>query len=316
MTQLASDNNVIFGTGPLGLAVMDELVAQGKQVTLVNRSGKAPETLPGGVKLVAGDATNPDSVAALCAGADVVFQCAQPSYHRWPEAFPPMIAGLIAGIGRTNARLVVGDNLYMYGPTDGRPIHEDLPYAATGRKGRTRAQMAQRLLEAHQFGQLQVTIGRASDFFGPRVRDSAVGEMVFGAALAGKTVNLLGDPDAPHTYSYIRDFARGLVVLSEHAQALGRAWHVPSAQTLTTREFVNLIGAELGREVKLRAAGGFMVSLLGLFNPDLREMKEMLYEFEEPFIVDHSQFLQAFGADAPQPTPHRQAIQETLAWYR
>ncbi len=313
MTTLKSDKNIIFGTGPLGLAVMDELVQRGREVTLVNRSGKAPETLPAGVTIVAGDATNADSVAALSADADVVFQCAQPPYHRWPEEFPPIISGLIAGIGRTQARLVVGDNLYMYGPTGGKPIQEGLPYAATGRKGRARAELAQQLRDAHAAGQIQVTIGRASDFYGPRVLDSAVGEMVFGAALAGKTVNLLGNLDVPHTYTYIRDFAWGLVELSEQEAAFGRAWHVPSAETLTTRQFLDMVGAEVGKPLKTRAAGRIMVSFLGLFSPTLREFKEMMYEFEEPYIVDHSQFAATFGAS---PTPHVEAVQDTIAWYK
>ncbi|MEZ4516613.1 MAG: NAD(P)H-binding protein [Chloroflexota bacterium] len=81
--QLQSDNNIVFGTGPLGLSVMEELVSRGREVTLVNRHGVVDELLPDGVKIVRGDATNPDEVAAICAGADVVFQCAQ----------PPMISG-------------------------------------------------------------------------------------------------------------------------------------------------------------------------------------------------------------------------------
>lgn len=319
MTILKSEQNVILGTGPLGLAVMDELVTRGRQVTLVNRRGQVTESLPSGIKVVAGDVTNPDDVARLCVGADVVFQCAQPHYDEWPEKFPPIIAGIINGVSRTKARLVVGDNLYMYGPTGGIPIHEDLPYAAHGRKGRTRALLAQKLLDAHAAGQIQATLGRASDFYGPRVRDSAAGELVFAAALAGKAINVLGDPDLPHTYTFIRDFARALVTLSERPEAFGRAWHVPSAETVTTRQFVALVGEAVSggsrpaRPLKIRPAGKFMVSLLGLFNANLREFKEMMYEFEEPYIVDHSQYQAAFGSET---TPHEAAIAETAAWYR
>lgn len=319
MVILKSERNVILGTGPLGLAVMDELAARGRQVTLVNRRGQVAEPLPAGVKIVSGDVTNPDDVARLCVGADVVFQCAQPHYNEWPEKFPPIINGIIGGLSRTAARLVVGDNLYMYGPTGGAPIHEDLPYAANGRKGRTRALLAQQLLDAHAAGQIQVTIGRASDFYGPRVTDSAAGEMVFAAALAGKAINVLGDPDQPHTYTFIRDFARALVALSEQSQAFGRAWHVPSAPAVTTRAFVALVGEAVSdgsrrqRPLKIRPAGKFIVSLMGLFNANLREFKEMMYEFEEPYVVDHSQYQAIFGNGA---TPHEAAIAETVAWYR
>lgn len=313
MTSWQSEQNVIFGTGPLGLAVMDELAVRGRRVTLVNRSGRVGESLPAGVMAVRGDATNPDDVARLCAAADVVFQCAQPPYHQWPQQFPPIINGLIEGVSRTAARLVVGDNLYMYGPTGGAPIHEDLPYAANGHKGRTRAMLAEQLLAAHENGRLPVTLGRASDFYGPRVRDSAMGAIVFAAALDGKPINVLGDPDQPHTYTYIRDFARALVTLSERREAFGRAWHVPSAEIISTRQFVQRVGEVVERPLKLRPAGKLIVSLLGLFNPAMREFKEMMYEFEEPYIVDHSQYAATFGSDV---TPHVEAIAETVVWYR
>ncbi|MEZ4641131.1 MAG: NAD-dependent epimerase/dehydratase family protein, partial [Chloroflexota bacterium] len=182
--------HVILGTGQLGLAIMDELVAAGLPVKLVNRSGRVNEPLPAGVILETADATHSDEVARVTAGADVVFFCVQPAYHQWPEKFPPLAASIIEGVSRSGASLVFGDNLYMYGLTNGQPIHEDLPYAAETRKGNTRAQVANMLLAAHKAGKIKVTIGRASDFYGPRVTDSMAGAMLFEAALQGKTVNL------------------------------------------------------------------------------------------------------------------------------
>ncbi len=313
MTQLHAQKNVIFGTGPLGLAVMDELISRGRSVTLVNRSGRVDEPLPAGVTIQAGDARDPAQVAAAVAGADVVFHCAQPSYHEWPEKFPPITNGILAGVSGTGARLVMGDNLYMYGQTGGQPVKESLAYAATGHKGRCRAEMAQTVLAAHERGDVQATLGRASDFYGPRVLGSAVGEMFFGPALVGESVNVLGNPDLPHTYTYIRDFARGLVTLSEHEEAFGRAWHVPSGPTTSTREFAQMVGEQVGQPVKLRTAGPFMVSVLGLFSPDVREMREMLYEFTEPFVVDDSDFRAAFPSEV---TAHNTAIAETVSWFR
>lgn len=310
---LNCENNVVLGTGPVGLAVMDELVARGRQVILVNRSGRVDETLPTGVQIVAGDVTDPDFVAQIASGADVVFHCAQPGYANWPALFPPINNGILEGVARTHARLVVTDNLYMYGPTNGAPLREDLPYAATGPKGRTRAEMATQFLDAHHNGRIQVTIGRASDFYGPRVLGSAVGEVIFEPALQGKTANALGNPDLPHTYTYIKDFARALVTLSEYAEAFGQAWHVPSAPAISTRAFVDLVAAEVGQPVKLRTAGKLTLTVLGVFVPEMREFKEMLYEFDEPFVVDHGRYRQQFGNGV---TPHAIAIGETVAWYR
>lgn len=311
--QLRSEKNVVYGTGPLGLSVMEQLVARGRQVTLVNRSGTLDEILPAGVRLVKGDATNPADVAAICADADVVFQCAQPEYYEWPEKFPPIMRGVVAGVAQTGARLVMADNLYMYGPTHGQPVREDLPYAAKGPKGRTRAEMAQMVLDAHNAGRLQATIGRASDFYGPRVQGSAVGDIFFEPALKGSSINVMGDPDLPHTYTYIHDFARALVTLSEHEAAFGRAWHVASAETISTREFADLVAAEVGQPVKLRPAGKVMLAVAGLFVKEIREFREMAYEFAEPFVMDDSQYRQAFGNGT---TPHREAIRATVDWYK
>ncbi|MCA9980820.1 MAG: NAD-dependent epimerase/dehydratase family protein [Anaerolineales bacterium] len=304
---------VVFGTGPLGLAVMEELVARGRTVRMVNRRGRVDEALPAGVSVVAADATDAEQVARVCADTAVVFHCAQPGYTSWPTQFPPITTGILEGVAQTNAKLVFGDNLYMYGSTDGQPVHEGLPYAATGHKGRTRAEMAKQLLAAHEHGRVQVTIGRASDFYGPRVLGSAVGDIVFAAALAGKTVNVLGRPELPHTFTYIKDFAWGLVTLSEHDEAYGRAWHVPSAPTISTNDFLKLVEEAVGQPLKSRAGGKLMLTLLGLFVPEMREMKEIFYEFDEPYVVDHTQFATAFGQNA---TPHKQAIAETVAWYR
>ncbi len=304
---------VILGTGQLGLAIMDELAARGLPVTLVNRSGTVAETLPNGVAVTATDLYDPENVRAACAGADVVFLCAQPAYTEWPEKFPPLIDSVLAGLYESGTTLIFGDNLYMYGPTGGAPISEDLPYAATGHKGKTRALIAEQLLNAHTPGKLNVVIGRASDFFGPRVTDSAVGDLLFAAAMEGKTVNLLGDIDLPHTYTYIRDFARALITLAEAPEAYGQAWHVPNAPTQSTRDFVEQVETQIGRPVKIRTAGKSTLTMLGWFNPMLREMKEMYYEFSEPYIVDDSKYRAAFGDGA---TAHEEAIQATVAWYR
>ncbi len=305
--------HVILGTGQLGLAIMDELVAAGKPVKLVNRSGRINEPLPAGVILETADAAHPDDVARVTAGADVVFFCVQPAYHQWPEKFPPLASSIIEGVSRSGARLVFGDNLYMYGPTAGQPLHEGLPYAAKTRKGKARAQVANLLLAAHEAGKLHVTIGRASDFYGPRVTSSMAGAMLFEAALAGKTVNLTGDLNLPHTITYIRDFARALVTLSEHEMAYGRTWHVPSAETLSQSQFIRLVEAEIDRPIKVRTAGTWVLRLVGLFNPAAGEVVEMMYEFNEPFVVDHSQYAAVFGTHV---TPHQQAIRETVAWYQ
>ena len=303
--------HVIFGTGPVGLAVMDELLHRGRQVRLVNRSGRA--AAPTGVPIVAGDATDLAFTRQVCAGAAVVYQCTNPPYTEWAERFPPLQAGVLAGAAAAGAKLVSMENVYMYGATGGKPLVESLPYAAQTRKGKVRAEMAEALLAAHQQGTVRVAIARAADFFGPRVRVSAMAERVFPAALAGKAVQVLGNPDLPHTYSYMPDIGKALVILGEAEQALGQVWHIPSSATVTTRQFLQMVGEAIGKPVRVQTAPKLLLQLLGLFNADLREVLEMIYQFEEPFIIDGSKFTQAFGQQA---TPLPAAIQATVEWWR
>ena len=303
--------HVVFGTGPLGRAVIRELVAQSKQVRVVNRSGQLADA-PASIEVAAGNATNPASVRTLCQGAAVAYHCAQPGYTHWPKDFPPITNGIIEGLSGTDTKLVFGDNLYMYGPVSGL-ITENLPYRADGHKGRTRVLMANMVLEAHKNGKIRATIGRGSSFYGPYVRDSTVGEIVFGAALSGKAVTMLGNPTLPHTYTFINDFGKALVTLGTHDEALGQAWHVPNIATTTTRDFVELVFKEVGKSVKASTVSRPMVMLASLFNANIRETKEMLYEFEEPYIVDSSKYEHAFGNHA---TSYEDGIRQTVQWYR
>ncbi|MFP4321990.1 MAG: NAD-dependent epimerase/dehydratase family protein, partial [Anaerolineales bacterium] len=163
----SQSTHVIFGTGPLGQSVMRALLAQGETVRMVNRSGHAE--LPQQVELVAGDSSNPSQARDLAADAKVVYQCAMPPYDQWPDLFPALHGAILDAAAAANAVFVFGDNLYMYGDTNGAPLHEGLPYNAQTRKGRVRAELAEATLQAHADGRVRAVLARGADFFGPGV---------------------------------------------------------------------------------------------------------------------------------------------------
>ena len=308
-----SDGNqlyVVFGKGPLGYAVAEELLNRGKKVKMISRSGEGD--FPKGVIPVQADASDPEATREACKNVKIVFHCACPAYTLWPELFPAITYGIMEGASSAEAKLVYGDNLYMYGQVEG-PITEDLPYKALGPKGKTRAAMANKLLQTHKEGKVKVAIGRASDFFGPRVTTSVMGERVFKPAIEGKGISLLGRIDQDHTYTYIKDFAKGLVILSENENAFGEVWHIPSAETITTKKFLNLVFKETETFPSVKTAPKFIVNLISLFNPIIKELKEVLPEYDLPYKVDHSKFRRTFGNHS---TPHEIAIRETVNWYR
>ncbi len=305
---MTSQLHVIIGSGPLGQWTARSLREQGHRVRMVNRSGASPFA-PADVEIVRGDATDATTVAQLSAGATTIYQCAQPAYHRWSQEFPALQAAIVAGAAASGAKLVVAENLYIYGDPQDKPLREDTPYAAHTRKGRVRQQMTETLFAAHQAGQIRAASARGSDFFGPYDMISA--ELVYRDALAAKTINMVGRLDQPHTFTYVADFGRTLATLGTNDAALGRAWHVPSASPVTQRDYLDAIGAVIGKPLQARTAGALLLRALGLFNPSAGEMVEMLYEFERPFVMDSSDFSRTFGIVH---TPLDVAIRETIAW--
>jgi nucleoside-diphosphate-sugar epimerase len=306
--------HVVFGTGAIGLAVHDALRRRGETVRLINRSGHA--AVPGDVEVVGGDARDPVFATAVTRGAAVVYQTLNPPYTEWTAQFPRLQAGVLAAAEATGARLVSMENVYMYGRPAGRTLTEDRGYDAHTTKGQLRGRMAGELLAAYDAGRVEVAIGRASDYFGPRGgAQSNLGDRVFPAALADRTATVLGDPDQPHTYTYIPDIGEGLAVLGEHPDAPGQVWHLPNdPDTRTTRELVDAVYRQAGRPAgKLRALPPLLLRALGVVNPTMRELVEMQYQFAEPFVVDSSKIADKLGVHA---TVLEQALADTLQTYR
>jgi nucleoside-diphosphate-sugar epimerase len=308
---MSEDRHVVFGAGQVGSTLAVHLAGLGIAVRVVSRH--RPPALAGG-DWRAADASDPEAAADAAKGAAVVYQCLNAPYTQWPERFPPLQRGVLAAAERNGALLVALENLYGYGPTGGRPMTEDLPLAATTVKGRTRAAMTAELLAAAEAGRVRIAIGRASDFFGPGVtRGSVLGERVFGNALAGKRADFIGDPDLPHTYSYVPDIAAGLATLGTDARAAGQVWHLPGAPTVTTRALLDLLAREAGHPVAVRSVPKLALRALGLINPMLRGLAETAYQFDEPFVLDTSKYEAVFGAAG---TPLAAAVAATVAWYR
>ncbi|HSA53917.1 MAG TPA: NAD-dependent epimerase/dehydratase family protein [Yinghuangia sp.] len=298
---------VLGATGAIGSAVIAELTARGHSVRAVSRNA------PAGSRGFPADIGTIEGSTAACAGAEVVYQCAQPKYERWAQEFPDLTRTVLAGVEAAGAKLVMADNLYVYGPVD-TPMTEDMPHVATNPKGRARAEVDRLILDAHQAGRIRATLGRASDYYGPGGVNTTIGPTVFAAALAGKTARWVGDLDQPHTVAYLPDIAAGLVTLGERPEADGRAWHLPAAEPITGRDFLGLVWSTAGGKPKIAGLGRTTQRLLGLVNPVVRELGETWYQRDRPFIADDSAFREAFGPVGT--TAHAEGIAATLDWYR
>lgn len=300
--------HVVLGAGAVGRAVVDALVSRGIDARVVTRSG----TQVSGSLSVSVDVRDTERLATALAGADVVYQASQPEYHRWPEEFPALQESVVKAVQRSGSTLVVVENLYGYGPV-GVPMTESLPLVSTGRKGKVRADMWRALEAESDAGRLKVTAGRASDFFGPFAGGSAVGDRYFPPLIAGKKAEVMGDLDALHSYTFVGDFGEALVRLGLDDRSLGRAWHVPNAPAVTNRKFLESAAAIAGVQPQSKKLGRTMMRIGGVFVPAARELPEMLYEFDNDFVVDHSAYAAIFGDHA---TPLAESLATTVEWWR
>ena len=341
----ASGSHVVVGAGVIGGRVARLLAERGERVLLVSRSGSGPAVSarggsapavsarggsapvvsarggsgPAGITCVAADAADAAAMARLTGGAAAIYNCVNPSYHRWPADWPPIAASMLAAAERGGSVLVTLSNLYGYGPASrslgsasydrSHPMTEATPLAATGRKGRVHARVWQDALAAHQAGRVRAAEVRGSAFVGPGAV-SALGERVVGRIRAGKSVSMLGSADRPHTWSFTEDVARMLVVAGTDPRAWGRAWHVPSPEPRSQRQVIEDFAAAAGSgPTRVSAIPTAVVYAMGLAWPLMRELRETEYQFRHDFIVDSSAAQETFGL---APTPWDEIVAATL----
>jgi nucleoside-diphosphate-sugar epimerase len=294
--------HVIVGSGPIGGSVARLLADRGESVRLITRSGSGPEH--DRVERVAADASDGRRLTELTAGAEVLYNCANPKYTEWAQKWFPMNDAMIAAAKAAGAVYAITGNLYAYGPQPGGYMREDSPLAAAGRKGKIRLKMWRDALASG----VRTVEARGSDYVGA----GAVGIFSFAllpAIAKGRTAWVPANPDVPHSFTYTGDMARTLVTLARDERAWGKAWHVPTAEPITIREvadrYCDLIGAP---RLTVHKIPRWANHAAGRFHPMLRETAEMDYQFYFPFHLDSTLTEQTFGLT---PTPIEVGLRET-----
>ncbi|MBO0608864.1 NAD-dependent epimerase/dehydratase family protein [Myceligenerans salitolerans] len=303
----STDRHLVVGAGPVGRHVAQQLTARGSRVVVATRSGR--DTGIAGVEHVAVDAADTDALSSVADGAAVLYNCVNPGdYTQWDRAWPPLAASLLTAVERTGAVYAITGNLYPYGPVDG-PMTEDLPDAATDHKGRLRARLWADALAAHRARRIRAVEVRGSDYVGPGIGGNGHISRVVPAALRGRTVTMMGRTDQPHTFTDVRDVARTLVAAADDPEAHGRTWHVPSNAPRTQREALTDVLAAAGQPpVRVRELRGPALALLGSVSPMMRELRELIYQFERPYVLDDSAARKRFGIE---PTPWDEVCRRT-----
>lgn len=301
---------IVLGAGAVGQATAQELAGAGHEVRIVSRSGRGPERA--GIHPVAADVTDAGRLTAVSEGADSIVNALNPAqYWKWEQLWPPMAAAILTAAERSGAGLVTVSNLYLYGEVTA-PMTEDSAIAPNGPKGALRAQMWRDALALHEAGRIRATELRASDYVGPGVgAQSFLNSYVIRPAISGRTPWLvMGRPDAPHTWTDVRDTGRLAATLATDDRAWGQAGHVPSAEP-RTMAVVAEQAARLAGQAPRRPHGiprGVLTSL-GLVVPLMRELRETRHQFARAFVLDASVTERTFGLAA---TPWDQTLRETV----
>ena len=307
--------HVVFGAaGALGAAIVQNLSQQNKAVRAVVRDdGQARKVLPSSAEIVVADASKPDSIKPAFQNASVIYHCVNVSYDKWTEVMPLVTGNILEGAIETQANVVFPGNVYVYGRFQRVPATEDHALAATSKKGKLRIALERKLMDAHSDGKVKVVIPRFPDYYGPNVTNKLM-KSIFMAALSGKKARWVGNLDVRHDLVFIEDAAAACIKLGETASAYGEVWHVPGAGSITGREFIDMAFRAAGNKSNIELLSGRWIRVAGLINSDAREMIELMYEFEEPLVLDGSKFSTKFPLF--KYTSHEEGIRKTINWFR
>lgn len=275
---------------------------------------RQPAITPGAAEHRSTDLTKHEQTLAAVSGSEVVFLLVGLKYdHKvWAEQWPRIIDNVVDACKRGGAGLIFFDNVYMYGKVHGA-MTEDTPYRPTSKKGEIRARIASSIVNEWKSGELRAMIARSADFYGPGAKNGIGNTLVLDPMSKGQTPMCLVSDALPHSETYVPDAAEALLTLAGTSSAWNQTWHLPTApHPLTGREFILAAAEAMKRPPKYRVLSRPMIKFAGLFNPTIREVQEMLYQNDSPYIFDSTKYARAFGFGG---TPYADGIRQSAAFY-
>lgn len=279
---------VLGGSGAIGQAVIKALQTKNVQIRAVEKS-KAVD----GVDTINADLLNESEANKALNGASHVYLCVGLPYRTevWQRDWPKLMRSIINACAKNNAKLIFFDNIYMYGPAPlPTNFDEKTQQKPSTHKGKARKQTADILLAAHATGRVKALIGRSADFYGPKAVNSPFYISFLERMLQGKNPQVISKKGVPHTYAYTVDNGKALVELALDDTAYGQVWHLPVGEPIDVDSIVNLMSKSMGTSYKASYLPRPILGLLSIFIPPLKEMREMLYQFDNPYIMSDKKF--------------------------
>jgi nucleoside-diphosphate-sugar epimerase len=302
---------ILGAGGAIGTELVRELARARQPVRLVARNPKPVE----GAEAVSANISNLDQTIEAVSGSTVVQLLVGLKYDLkvWRELWPRIMNNAIEACKRAKAKLIFFDNVYMYGKVSGR-MTEETPFNPCSKKGEIRAQIATTLLDEAKAGKLKAMIVRSADFYGPQARTSVPNILVFDKFAKGATASWLVNDSVPHSYTYTPDAAKSLALLADAESAWNQTWHIPTASNpLAGRDFIPMVAKEFGVAPKYRVLSRPLIRVAGLFDSDIRESYEMLYQSDSEYLFDSTKFSKAFNFE---PTSYAEGIRRTVSAYK
>lgn len=302
---------ILGAGGVIGIELAKALPAYTSSIRLVSRN---PKKVNDTDQTFNADLTNKEEVLKAVEGSDVVYLTAGFPYNTklWEETWPDVMKNTILACKKAKAKLVFFDNIYMYDPAFIGSMDENTAINPSSKKGKVRMQIAQMILDEIEKGELTALIARSADFYGPSIQDKSVlVEMVFKPLSQNKKVNWFGKLDAKHSFTYTPDAGKATALLGNTEEAYNQVWHLPTASDpYTGKQWIDAIAGAMGKEAKIQLAPKWLVRILGLFNPIMKEFVEMFYQYDRDYVFLSTKFESKFNQKA---SPYEKGIKEIIS---
>ncbi len=301
---------ILGAGGAIGNELAKALTKYTDKIRLVSRR---PKKVNPADELFSADLLKYEELDRAVEGSSVVYTTVgfKYDYKVWKNNWPLFTKNLIEVCSRHNSKLVFFDNIYMYDPNYLGGMTEETPVNPPSRKGEIRAEVNRMIMDAVKEGKISALIARSADFYGPGIsKTSILTETVFSPLSKGKKASWLSSDKFKHSFTYTPDAGRATALLGNSEDAYDQVWHLPTASNpLTGKEWIEAIAAELGAEPKYNVAGKFIVKALGLFIPIMKELPEMMYQYDRDYVFNSDKFAERFNL---KPTPYFEAIKEIV----
>lgn len=303
---------IIGSGGTIAIPLAKELNRFTDRVRLVSRH---PKKINDSDELFPLDVKNLTAIEQAVAGSEVVYITIGFDYKLsvWQNTWPPFMEAVISACKKHNSKLVFFDNVYLYAKSAIPHMTEESPIDPPSKKGKVRKQLHEMIMSEAATGNLTALIARAADFYGPDTDKSVLAETAAKNLLKGKKAQAFGNVNKVHTYTFTPDAGKATALLGNTPPAYNQVWHLPTTkEKLTTKQWIELIAEEIKAEPKIQVIPKWILRVMGLFNPIIKEFPEMLYQNELDYVFDSSKFEKAFGTTATSPKDGVRIMMEYL----